>query len=335
MKASLKTKVQKAISKVESGIFDEFVIDSLFSGLRQYSGNYFLFREIADFIAHPDERNKGITNESLEAFYLSIRYFTEYISTKKKLDLSQPFPEYIVKLMKYQIDKCSNDDLKEKFNVRKDRLKARIDTMFAIDRKSGRTSVKNEKMLRNNFSAVQFILSFIGSHPAFDQGAILSELVEVIKRNKLDLNEDLFTLQSEKIILLLLLVMHEAEFRHGGKVPGRCKISCEKTFIPFNQRFVDSEGKPVEIMESFGCLQLLGYVVVPKDGKDLTICYPVLVTDLSVDSVCDESIFTIEPLSEEHPNLLFKKANFEQELILTENGTLGAKNAYRDRTPHH
>lgn len=327
MKASLKTKVQRAITKVESGAFDEFVIDSLFSGLRQYSGNNRLFREIADFIAHPDGRNEGITNESLEAFYLSIRYFTEYVSSKKKLDLSQPFPEYIVRLMKYQIDKCKAEDLKEKFNVKKDRLKARIDTMFSINKKSGEASVKNDKVLRNNFSAVQFILSFIGSHPAFDQDAILADLVEVIKSNKLELNEDLFLAQSEKIILLLLLVMHEAEFKYGGKVPGYCKISCEKTFISHNQRFVDTEGNLVEVEESFGCLQLLGYVVVPKDGKDLTVCYPVIATDLKVDSVCDESIFTVEPLSDEHPNILFKRANFEQELIFKENGTLGAKNA--------
>ncbi len=125
----------------------------------------------------------------------------EYVSSKTTLDLSQPFPKYVVKLMKYQIDKCRADDLKEKFNVTKDRLKDRIDTMFSIDKKSGKASVKNEKVLRNNFAALQHILSFIGSHPAFEQETILSELVEVIKSNSLEINEDVFLAQSEKIIL--------------------------------------------------------------------------------------------------------------------------------------
>ncbi len=104
-------------------------------------------------------------------------------------------------------------------------------------------------------------------------------------------------------------------------------ISCEKTSILHNQRIVDSKGNLVEVEESFGCLQLLGHVIVPKDGKDLKVCYPILVTDLKVDSVCDESIFSIEPLNNGHPNMLFKKVVFEQELILKENGLLGAKNA--------
>lgn len=327
MKAFLRAKVQKAISKIESGEFDELVVDSLFSGLRQYSGNSLLFRELADFIAHPDERNEGIANESLEAFYLSIRYFTEYASSQKSLDLSRPFPQYIIRLMKYQINKCKERDLKDRFNVTKSRLGSRIDTIFSIDKKSKKAYVKKENVLRNNFPAIQFILSFIGSHPAFEQEAILSELIAVIKRNKLDIDEDAFRAQSEKLALIILLLMHEAKFEHGGHEPGYCKISCEKTFIYHNQHFVDAEGNPVEIEESFGCLQLLGYVVVPKDGKNLTVCYPVLITNLTVESVCDESMFCIEPLSDNNPQSLFKKIDFEKELVLTDKWTLGAKNA--------
>lgn len=325
MKQSLRSKVQKAIEKIESGTFDEFTIDSLFSGLRQYSEKSTLFRELADFIAHPDERNEGIVNESLEAFYLSIRFFTEYASTKTKLNLSTPFPAYIVKLMKYQIDKCDTNDLKNKFNVTRDKLKARIDTIFSVDKKTKLASTKKEKVLNNNFPAIQFILSFIGSHPAFEQKEILSEIVKVVKSNGLKVNEGLFLAQSEKIILLLLLIMHEAEFKHGGRVPGYCRISCERTSISHNQRFIDSDGNPVDIEESFGHLQLVGHVVVPKDGNDLKVCYPILVTQLKVEAACDESLFVIEAFSSEHPNMLCKKAKFEQDLILTDSGTLGTK----------
>ncbi len=327
MKSVARTKVQKAISKIESGEFDELVVDNLLGGLRQYSGKNLIFRELADFVAHSDERDEGVIYNSLEAFYLSIKYFTEFTSPEKSLNVSQPFPKYIIKLMKYQIDKCKNEDLKEKFNVTKERLKSRIDTMFSLEKKTGNALVKKEKVLRNNIDALQHILGFIGSYPAFEQENILSEVIGVIKANDLEIDEDQFRAQSEKIILSVLLLMHEAEFKYDASTPGFCKISCDKTAISHNQRFVDSNGKPVEREESFGSLQLLGHVVIQKDGKDLNVCYPVLSTTVKVDLACDDSIFGIEPLNDEHPNMYYKKANFEQELILTENGQLGAKNA--------
>lgn len=327
MKASLKTKVQKAVRKIESGDFDELVLDSLFSGLRQYSGKNRVFREIGDFVAHPDERDEGIANNSLEAFYLSFRYFLEYASSKKPLDLSQPMPKYIVKLMKYQIDKCKEKDIKDRFNCTRERLKSRIDTIFTGKKKATTVTVKNEKVLRNNIEAIQYILGFIGSRPAFDQNEILEEIVNVIQSNGLEIDEPAFLKQSKKIILAIVFLMHEAEFDYGAKKPGFCEISSEKTSISYNQQYVDSEGNPVQIEESFGCIQLMGHVVIPKDGADLTVCYPLLVTDIEASDVCHESLHCIEPINEETPNFLMKKLKFDKNILLTSDGMLEAENA--------
>tara|TARA_Y100001956_G_C4086157_1_gene170747 strand:- start:749 stop:1042 length:294 start_codon:yes stop_codon:yes gene_type:complete len=90
MKGIEKSKTQKIIDKIQNDNFDENDIDNLFMKLRAYSGGNTVFREIADFVAHNDLRDRGITNQSLQAMYYSIKYFIEYVSPKKTLDIASP-----------------------------------------------------------------------------------------------------------------------------------------------------------------------------------------------------------------------------------------------------
>lgn len=323
MKPIEKAKAQKLVLKLESGNFDENDIDNIFMRLRAYSHGNRIFREIADFVAHNDERNQGISVESLEAFYLSFKYFLEYVSPKKSLDIGSPFPLYVKKLMKYQIDKCKDADLKEKFNVTKQRLKSRVDSIFSEDKKNKKAFMKKPKISDDTIGALQHILGFIGSHPAFDQEQVILELLAVIKVNKLHVNEAELLKHSDKIAACVALLLHDATFEYGGHKQGFCKISCEKTSISYNQKFVDKDGKPSEHKESFGNIQVQGHVVLEKDGKDLTVCYPLMTTNLSVEDWCDDDMLVIEPITEDHPNYLHRKVIFDQDLCFTEGGKIG------------
>jgi len=323
MKPIEKAKAQKLVLKLESGDFDENDIDNIFMRLRAYSHGNRIFREIADFVAHNDERNQGVSAESLEAFYLSFKYFLEYVSPKKSLDIGNPFPLYVKRLMKYQIDKCKDADLKEKFHVGKQRLKSRVDTIFSEDKKNKKAFMKKPKISDDTMKALQYILGFIGNHPAFDQDRVISELLAVVKANKLNVNEAEILTYSDRICACVALLLHDATFEYGAHKQGYCKVSCEKTSIPYYQRFIDQHGAPVEHKESFGNLQVLGHVVLEKDGKDLTVCYPLMTTNLSVEDWCDDEMFVIEPITEDHPNYLYKKIIFGQDLCFTEGGKIG------------
>src|SRR5690606_35211520 len=107
----------KIVDKIEAGDFDENDVDSLFMKLRAYSSDHRVFREIADFVAHNDNRDRGLANQALETMYLRMRFFLEYNSPKETLDLSQPFPLWIKRLMIFQVEKCEEGVLKERFNV--------------------------------------------------------------------------------------------------------------------------------------------------------------------------------------------------------------------------
>ncbi len=122
------------VEKIESVVFDENDIDNLFMRLRAFSLGHNVFREIADFVAHNTTRDRGLTNQSLEAFYLNMRYFCEYVSPGVALDISTPFPIYVKRLMKYQVDRCNEQVLRAQFKVTRRRLKERIDSLFREDK---------------------------------------------------------------------------------------------------------------------------------------------------------------------------------------------------------
>lgn len=323
MKLLEKTKAQKSLTKIESGEFDENDVDNIFMRLRAYSFGNKVFHEVAHFVAHNDERDRGITFESLEAVYLSFKFFLEYTSPKKPLDISKPFPSYIKKLMKFQVDKCEDSVLKEKFSINRDRLKKRIDTIFTDDKKQKLTFLKKPVLLEKNFKSLQHLLGFISTKPTFNQEQLIAEFVSVLKANKLEFDEDALRESSSKITLCVLLLINGASFKVSKRNSGYCKISCENTAISHNQIFVDQDGKPIKRNESHGMLQLTGHVVLENNGKDVTIGFPMMDTNLSAEGWCDKRMFYIEPISEQTPDYLQQKINFNSDLCLNKDGKLG------------
>lgn len=302
MKPVEKIKMQKIISKIEAVNFDENDIDSLFMKLRAYSSGFPVFREIADFVAHNDNRDRGLSNQALETMYLRIKFFLEYNSPKKALDLSTPFPLWIKRLMVFQVDKCDETILKSKFNVSRQRLKGRIENSFKNDKKNKIAVYKNGKLSKNTLDAIQHIMSFISANSAFSQDEMIDELVGVLKNNKVTFDEACLRSLSDKITICTLLLFHKSEFDIRGHKKARCEIAPEKESISHNMRFVDVDGNEVEHQEFFGKLSIRGAVTLKNDGKDLGITHDVMSTNLNVESWCSERLFRIEPLSQDIPN---------------------------------
>jgi hypothetical protein len=323
IKGNERAKVQRTVNDVSAARFDERDIDHLFMSLRAHCGHYKIFREVADFVAHNEIRDKGITNQSLEAFYLSFRYFSEYVSPKRALDIGMPFPAYIVKLMKYQVDKCDEARLCQEFNVTKSRLKSRIDNLFKIDNKA-RTACLAKQLSDSNLRTLQHILGFIGSHPAYTQDEIISELIGVLNANMVDFDRSAVLAQGDRIMLCILALVHESEYNFKGHKNGYCNISCETTALPHGVTYVDEQGNPVKIEQSYGRLQISGHVVVVNSGKEVTVAYPIITTNLDVEEWCGESLFSIE---KRDGGMLFRKIRFDGPIGVSENFHLTSADA--------
>ena len=324
MKGIEKSKAQKIIDKIQSGDFDENDIDNLFMRLRAYSNGNVVFREISDFVAHNDLRDRGLTNQSLQAMYYSIKYFMEYVSPKKSLDITSPFPVWIKTLIQYQIDKIDENKLKSEHNVSRARLKSRVDNGFKVDKKNKTAVIKEGKLSDQTLSAIQYVMSFIISKEAFSQKELVQQLIKVIEENNLTHNKDTIEAQSNKIAMSVILLLHKSEFDIKGHKPGYCSVSPEKESISHNVRHVDKDGNDVEFEESFGKLQVNGYVVLDKNGTDLTVSHPIMSTELDAEDWCSETLFHIEPFSDQIPNHLCKRLKITDDLCVTEDFKLAA-----------
>jgi hypothetical protein len=288
-----KVKAQKLLSLIESGEFDENDVEGLFMKLRAYCGNRRLFREIADFVAHNDIRDKGLTNESMEAFYLSIKFFCEYVSVNKALNLGEPFPLYIKRLMKYQAMKADAKTLLKQFRVSPGSLVKKIRTHFKDDEQAG-TAQLNGTLGVETAGAIQYVLGFIDARPAFTQDGLMQELLLVLAENKLTYDRQKLAQQADRISLCILALLHDTRFDFNGHKLGNCAIAADSLAISHGVTYLDEHGKEVPNPESFGHLQLHGHVAAQYNGGDVQVAYTVFQTSLDALSWCDDSLFAIE-----------------------------------------
>lgn len=321
MKPIQRVKVEKTLKKIESGEFDENDIDSIFMALRPYSYGNILFREIADFVAHNDNRNKGLTKNSLESFHFSLKFFIEYVYQKQPFNIKGPFPIYIKKLMSYQVDKCEETILKEKFNITKQKLKSKIDNIFSEDKKNKTASMKKNQISINILDAISYTLSFISPHSPFYEQNVVSELINVARANNLEIDATKILKYSDKIEICTMLLLHDATFEYDNHTPGYCKISCENRYVLQDETFVDAEYK-----KSFGNLQVSGHIVVDVDGKNTDMCYTLMQTNVPVEKWCDDDMFVTELITENGHDFLRKKILLDSSLHLNSNGKIGVIN---------
>ena len=73
-------KVNQIIERIQAGHFDANDVDNLLIKLRAFAGEKPVFREVADFVAHSDARDRGLAQQSIAAFVDSIQFFQEYVS---------------------------------------------------------------------------------------------------------------------------------------------------------------------------------------------------------------------------------------------------------------
>lgn len=313
-----KKDAQKTVDEILEGKFDARHVKYLFITLRDHSSTYKIFYEIAHFVAHSDNRNCGITNDALESFYLSFRYFSEYATENRKLDISKPFPAYIKKLMMYQVDKCEDADLKRRFNAGKDRIKSQIENLFKYDKKSNTFLLKHIDISQNKFEMLNHILGFIGTKPAYTSESILSELYLAITSNHLICDFQLLSAQKEKIILSVLCLIHNTKYDFGAHKYGQCKISCENPSIIREVLELGTIGIPLNPLEQYGNLSVLARVSFLNQGKEVNVCFTVLSTDLAADYWCEESMLKMERCTDTNRPIYFRKIDFDQEISINE-----------------
>lgn len=269
MKAIEKQKAQLIIDRIESGKFDLNDIDNLLMKLRAFSGTCKVFKDVAHFVAHNDERDTGLAKDKMEAMYLRMKFFALYRSVKN-IDFRRPFPTWIKRTLKFQLELLDEETIKKQLGKNKNQVQNILNRSFKDNNKTGNTEIKkyNEQI----FQVIRVLLGWIINFPVYTAEQFIEEFLKVLDMNKIKYSPGELLLQKDKILISVLLLFHKTKFLLKDGNIGHCTLE------------VDNET---------GTLGCAGIVPFDYPGKKYwRLGFPVFSTELKADAWLD---FPISP----------------------------------------
>lgn len=313
------TKINQLIARLELGAFDANDVDGLLIKLRPYARQRKVFREIADFVAHADARDKGLARDSMTAFADAMRYFIEYQGKKRTLDVTQPFPAYVYRLFLSQARHADEAHLKATYKLGHASLIKKIESNFALDKKANTCAIRLGKGGAELMGALQYVMGFIHSKPAFHVSDFHTEFKQVLRDEKINFDEGKLNQQLDRISLAILCLVAGTEVMLPEGDKARCSLECENHFrILQGQRRLPT-GVVTAEPSSFGCLSIRGEITVIADGSPpLQVAYPLITTNLNPHEHCDPALFCTGNEPNEFGEYVVEVVDFAEDMALSE-----------------
>ena len=295
-------KIRQLVGRIQSGSFDAHDVDALLIKLRPYAGNRPVFRDITDFVAHADARNRGAVCDSMTRFADAMRFFVEYTGKNQAVDLSQPFPAYVYRLFISQAKLADEHELRTQFRLSRQSLINKIEGNFKIERTSKTYTLRAGKDGRDFLAALKYVVGFIHSKPAYEITNFHTQLYDVLAEWKIDHDRALLDRQRDNISLALMCLVSGTEMLLPEGDKATCILTAESNFaIEIGQRRLPT-GELTSEPTSFGSLQINGEIDVVNSSQPLRVAYPVITSQLNPRLVCDPVLFqTSEEMNEFGP----------------------------------
>jgi hypothetical protein len=259
------------IEKITNDNFDYNDIDLLFIRLRAHSERNSIFNEIANFIAHNDIRNQGLINDSINALNDRIMLLFDKNKTDNNFIISQPFPKYILEMVKRQAKKINKKFLRSEFGLTLDMLENRLNKDFRID-KNKMVILKNTS--QNILDAFLYCVNTVGTIPDMHQNDIVADIIRILNKNDIIFERSKIIDSGDKITLCVLLLLHRTKYELRDNKIAYCHV------------YYNSE--------EIGSIKRLGLYaeVFSPDYNDISFGYPIIATNLCLDDWCDNNIIT-------------------------------------------
>ncbi|MFJ3469457.1 hypothetical protein [Pseudomonas sp. NPDC090201] len=307
-------KIEKILRNIRDGQFDEITIDSLLIGLRPYSRNAPALRDIADMVAHPEERNKGPANTYINIFYRHWRFLQEYTFPKRPLDFAG-LPIYVKKILIKKIESAPAADIEKRYKESQKTIISRLNNLFIEDKKTGTAKLKG-KLTNPTFELVKELLSTLSGMPAYDQHDVIHGLLKILDAQGLSEYASAIESGSDKITACILALFHKRTHTLEDADDGfeaNCEIATENGGYPIGVTYVDENDQPVQIDKALGKLHVLcGFPVKRGDGSMGTISFVVFKSDLEAEEWCDASLASIKPPLSGPAHMLWFSLDFDR-----------------------
>lgn len=310
-------KLNLIIGRIQSGRFDANDVDNLLMKLRPYAERSSIFFEVANFVAHSDARDRGLAQQSITAFVDSMRFFLEYVSERRPLNIDEPFPSYIYRLFLSQAHLADEHQLKAEHRMSRAGLVRKIEANFTVDKKTGTCSIRGKCGIELR-AALIYVIGFIHLRPAFHLGGFHKELKDVMHAQKITFNEGAWDAQIDRMSLAILCLTSNTEFVLPNGDEANCRLSTEHHFrLLSGQRRLPTGGLTSE-PTSFGSLIVVGEAAVGSANKHpLRVRFPLIDTDLDPHEHCDPRLFLADQALEDFGDCEVEVIDFAEDMSLS------------------
>lgn len=319
-------KLEKILKSIQDVLFNEITIDGLLIGLRPYSTNHPAFRDIADMVAHPEQRNKGPANVCINTFFHHIRFLKEYVFINRPLDLLD-FPIYVKKILIRKIETTPDAEIEKRYKEPKRKIIHRLNSLFIEDKKTG-TAKRKGKLTAPTFEIIQNTLGTLSAMPAYDQHDVINGLLQILEEQGLGEYVSAVEVQSCKITACILALFHKRTHRLEDleqDSEATCEISHENGGYAIGINYVDEYDQPVEVVNSLGNLTVnCSAPMKQTNGNMGIISFSIFKTELLAEEWCEESLACIRPPLSGPADILYFSMDFKRAVGISKNFKLTA-----------
>lgn len=269
-KPSERLKIQEILDRINDDSFTPSDIDLILIKLREYSEPKSLFQEISHFAAHNELRDQGNTFYHMNGFFSSMLFHTKHsFDEAEPLDFSKPIPSYVIDKIKFNVN-LSKDKFTDKYKCSLTQFESKFNNVF--QKIKGTNTYKLKGTLKGTVRKVtEDMLQVLISQPLFTQEQIIEEFISVLRANQFSIDEKLYRLRGDKIILFIIFLMHGTEYSITEEIKS-------KSFIDINQE------------NNLSILSLNAHVPTPYKNTLITCVYPLISTTLDSFDHCSEKI---------------------------------------------
>lgn len=306
MKPIKKNQVQKNIEKIQNGVFDESNVENLFISLRPYCKGYKQFKEIADFVAHSDVRDRGIVNRALLDRCLRLTALFHYSPPNKPLELFNDLPSWIIRLIKNQASLIKNKVFLQEFQFSREDFLEMLDTAYVIDDQKKIAKYTECEFPQLFWDAVKKCFVGISIIAPLTQTDVIKEIIGVLKTNKININETLIRKNADKITMCILLLLHKTEYKFED-------LNNAETFISANPHYSSKKDMEENTLPN---LYVAGsFVINGLNGQVFEMITPIFTTNLKVEDWCDLRIIQTTILQDES---VYQNIYLDADIVLDE-----------------
>ncbi|EAZ5086310.1 hypothetical protein CRR46_08530 [Salmonella enterica] len=212
-KSVLISKVSKILSRLNDDNYNDSDIELFFVTLREMPSATKSIIEIGDFVAHSEQRNKGVINEIMLRNSLLANIVSGYdhqVVNKDRNEYPQNFPT----LIKLQLKMYNDAEIKANIGLAGGMIK-RIRTKLN-DKKSyirdGDICRLAENIGTDEFLVIDFILSFLNGSDGISFELLINEVVALLKMEIPGVDASIIEDKKKCVFCVLLCLLNNVQY---------------------------------------------------------------------------------------------------------------------------